>query len=294
MPRKKEFTATDFYKQVKINWEQSQLEWEPRNLENNILELAGAFQLGFNQQGFNVHFEDWPLKIGDNPVKYAWKFMCIEYNEAFLFELENKLLKQYKIFKDITPKPIKLEETNEFLGKADRARDLIVLSSCFLKKNPTLKQVNDLLKHELLHFVCKTEYHGLSFLAKAKRLKIDDDYIRSELFNEEKLWLEGRFARIINAQSEEEIIDKKKPSFNRFSTITIGLRDFPLAVAYKHLREIYGLSVQEVSRASGISENEIIEIETDGSRYDIFTDKAALRKVFEAIVEMPKAPQVKK
>jgi hypothetical protein len=109
------------------------------------------------------------------------------------------------------------------------------------------------LKEELLHFVCKKEGHNLNFCAKAAKMKIADDYVYSQLISEpNKSWLEGRLSIKINEQDIEELIDHKRPSFNRFRDYIME-RAIPMRVAYKNLREINGLSVCEVSKRSGIS-----------------------------------------
>jgi hypothetical protein len=205
---------------------------------------------------------------------------------SFLFELEKKLLRQYKTYKNIEPRPVKIVEADDFNGTADD--DFILISAKFLKSNPTVKEITDLLKHELLHYVCDREGHNLNFCAKAAKMKVAGDYEYSQLLSEaNKSWLEGRLSIKINEQGEEELIDHKRPSFNRFRDFIMDAA-FPVGKAYQGLREINNLSVCEVSKRSGISEDEIMRIETGDFRVGmLFTNEATLKKVFKAIVGKP-------
>jgi hypothetical protein len=210
------------------------------------------------------------------------------YDEATLFELEKKILKKYETFKNVEPKPIKIVAIDDCDGRAEDSEMLV--SSKFLQKNPTLKEVNDLLKHELLHYACKGEGHGPGFCAKARKLKIADESTYRQLFSEgNKGWLDGRLTYEVNEQGEAVLIDKRKPSFDRFFGDFVLGRGVPIAWAYRRLREAHGLSIREVALRSGISEDEIVKIETENSGYKI-RDETTLRKVFKAIVHKPKSP----
>lgn len=65
-------------------------------------------------------------------------------------------------------------------------------------------------------------------------------------------------------------------------------RGLPVALAYRRLREMNGLSIEEVAARSGISEEEILKIETKDSGYQLFRHEAMLKKVWQAIVNKPK------
>jgi len=160
------------------------------------------------------------------------------------------------------------------------------VSSNFLQRNPTLREVKDLLKHELLHYVCKNEGHTLRFFSKSQKLKINGVYDHVLLSEANKDWLEGRLSYEVNEQGKEVLIDKKKPSFKRFSENTIVERGIPIFLAYKTLRELNGLSIQEVVARSGINEAEIVKIETKDSGFNIFRNEAILKKVFLLTIDL--------
>ena len=209
------------------------------------------------------------------------------YTETFLFELEKKLLKKYKTYKNVEPKPVKIVESVDFGGQA--SDNAILVSTNFLKRNPTLKEVRDLLKHELLHYVCNKEGHNLDFIAKARKMKIVGDYENDRLLNEvNKSWLEGRLSIEGNEHGEEELIEHKRPSYDRFREYII-YSTIPLSSAFRSLREMNNLSVSEVSKRSGINESEILKIEVEASTHQFYTrDEHVLKKLFKAIVDKPR------
>jgi len=146
---------------------------------------------------------------------YGEKVLQPIYDESSLFELEKKLIRKCKTYKKVEPKSIRIVAENDFDACAED--DAILVSTSFLNSNPDLKQVSDLLKHELLHYVCKEEGHSVSFAKKAVKMKIIDDYTNRQLFDEpHKDWLEGRLSYEVNEKGEQVLIDKKRPSFDRF------------------------------------------------------------------------------
>jgi len=90
---------------------------------------------------------------GYNNVDLLDLFEDSAYDEPTLLELEKKLIHDNVACKNIEPKPVMIADTNRF--DARTTDDTILVSNSFLQKNPTLKEINDLLKRELLRNVRK-------------------------------------------------------------------------------------------------------------------------------------------
>ena len=200
----------------------------------------------------------------------------------YLFELEKKIIAKYRTFRNIDPKPIKLVENTDFYGRADEGA--ILVSILFLRKNPKVEEIEKLLKHELCHYVCQDEGHSLNFCAKSRKLKIDDNYDYNSLITEaNKSWLEGRLSLKANDKGEEVLIDHKRPSYKRFRDY-ITDKDIPVSTAFKMLRQLHGLSVNELAKKTGLGIERIAQIEKDSDIAFLYSNEFMAKKVFKAIV----------
>jgi DNA-binding MarR family transcriptional regulator len=75
------------------------------------------------------------------------------YDEPTLLKLEKKIINENEACKNVAPKPIMIADSDSF--DARTTDDAILISKSFLQKNPTLAEVNNLLKRELLRNVQK-------------------------------------------------------------------------------------------------------------------------------------------
>jgi len=205
-----------------------------------------------------------------------------EMRERELFELEKKLIARYKSFRSLKPKPIRIVDNVDFAARV-KGR-YIEVSKQFLDTNPPLKEVENTLKHELIHCLYPNYGHSIEFYNLAKRLKVADHYtLKQMLFNEvNKSTLEGRIGyRIVGG--EEHYYIRKKPSWK-------GLKDFcedrciPFGEALKTLREIYGLTRKELASKLKAKVSTIKRIEEDKLNETLYENEKILRKIFWAIV----------
>lgn len=92
-------------------------------------------------------------------------------NEKTLFKLEKKLIKKHRnILGDLKPRPIKIIETTDYKGHANK--NFLKLSRQFLDVNLEKSIIRTML-HELNHYSLENENHSLKFLENMKKMGYD-------------------------------------------------------------------------------------------------------------------------
>ena len=96
--------------------------------------------------------------------------------EQLVYNLERKLIRKY--FKGLRPRAVKLVKDPDFSGMADEPH--LLIDEALVGKKPT-KDLEDLLKHELIHYELKDngkDYHGhgQAFLKRAGEMEIIGSY----------------------------------------------------------------------------------------------------------------------
>ncbi len=85
---------------------------------------------------------------GHNNLDLLELFEDSTYDEPSLLKLEKKIIDENETYKNMVPKPIMITDSDSF--DARTTEDVILISKNFLQKNPTVTEVNNLLKRELL------------------------------------------------------------------------------------------------------------------------------------------------
>jgi DNA-binding MarR family transcriptional regulator len=85
---------------------------------------------------------------GYNNLNLLDPFEDSVYDEPNLLKLEKKIIDENEDYKNMAPKPIMIADSDSF--DARTTDDAILISKNFLQKNPTVTEVNNLLKRELL------------------------------------------------------------------------------------------------------------------------------------------------
>ncbi len=106
--------------------------------------------------------------------------------ERKVYQFEKRLIA--KFFKGLKPRPVKLVRDVDLLG---RAEDPYLEINEFLLEAGKEKELEDVLKHELIHYELQDsgkEYHGhgTSFLKRAGQLGIVDSYVLERCFSFEE------------------------------------------------------------------------------------------------------------
>jgi DNA-binding MarR family transcriptional regulator len=85
---------------------------------------------------------------GSNQIDLLEIFEDSPYDEPALLKLEEKILGENEACKNVAPKPIMITDSDNFDVRT--TEDAILVSKSFLQRNPTITEVNNLLKRELL------------------------------------------------------------------------------------------------------------------------------------------------
>ena len=106
--------------------------------------------------------------------------------EQRVYRLEKQLIE--KFFKGLKPRPVKLVRHVNFHGQAS---DLCLEINEALLEAGKEKDLEDVLKHELIHYELKDggkKYHGhgAAFLRRAQQLGIVDSYVLERCFSIEE------------------------------------------------------------------------------------------------------------
>jgi len=106
--------------------------------------------------------------------------------EQWVYNLERQLIRKH--FKGLRPRPVKLVKDPHFGGMADEPN--LLIDKALVGKKPT-KDLEDLLKHELIHYELKDsgkDYagHGQAFLKRAGALEIIGSYELARCFSLEE------------------------------------------------------------------------------------------------------------
>lgn len=197
------------------------------------------------------------------------------------------MITKYKCFSKLKPKAIKIVDTKDFDAKVSGRH--ILISKIFLEKGPSQKEIEDLLKHELIHCVYPKYGHSIEFINLARRLKTRvSDYEWTNLIDElNKTVLEGRISYYINERGEEVVKIRRSPSWRGFKEL---LEDqyFHAGEALKMLRKRCSVSRRELAEKVAISEYKLRQIEEDKDDVMLYTSEPLLRKIFYEILKLEK------
>lgn len=233
--------------------------------------------------------QGWTLSKVLNHNKYLAKIIVCEmrkevrrvvesYNERDLFKLEKKIVNECKDFSNLNLKPIKIADSDEFDGQADE--DAIKISTNFLKRKPSMKELEDLLKHELIHYLHPGHGHSIEFIEQAKRLGVTVEY--RNLIEVNKTLLEGRIKWKINMNGVEEVTIGKHPSWKGFKE---SLERFylPPGIALKELRNLYDVSAEDLAEKIGITSSQLQQIEKSDDISLLYCKEKLLKTIFQGI-----------
>lgn len=204
------------------------------------------------------------------------------YSESYLFKIEKEIINKYKTFRNI--KPLKIIITNSYEYEGENNGEAIYISApLFLSKNPSKKEVEELITHELIHSIVPGG-HSLEFWTIAKRLGVASNYILQQMISEpNKTALEGRFKVSINEKGEGIIKIRKRPSWKGFKELLAkkgGLMYY--GVALKRLREINYKTIEDISFITKIPFIKIEEFESK-KEIGILTEKE-MKQIFKTII----------
>lgn len=203
------------------------------------------------------------------------------FDEESLYELEKKLIEKNSKLSVIKPRPVFIVD-KELGGCA--LPDKIEVGICFLEGKPSQGEVEQLLKHELLHYVHPEHGHSIEFVEDAVEMGIWTDYDSRQLINElNQTRLEGRIFYKTNEEGEREFMVKDEPSWEGFEDVVVDA-DMPAGELLRSLREGYQMSISEVAESIGISEEELKRVEENGNKTAFWCEKGLMKNIFMGIV----------
>jgi len=206
------------------------------------------------------------------------------FDEESLYELEKKLIEKHPKFNGIKPRPIILVDMD---AKGRALQDKIEIDRGFFEMNPSQRDVEALLKHELLHYVYTGQGHSIEFLNDAVEMGILDDIDRRQLINElNQTRLEGRVFYQPDENGEAYII-RDKPSWECFKqTSEEFLERSAMASSelLRRLREGYQMPISEAAESIGISEEELKRVEENKDLMILYLEEDLLKKIFMGII----------
>jgi hypothetical protein len=214
---------------------------------------------------------------------FIWVFST--FSETELLDIEEKIIKRYRTFQKL--KPISIKITNSAEYEAENTGEAINISQPnFLSQNPSVKEVEDLLKHELIHSIVKGG-HSIEFWRISSRLGIASNYELRQIISEpNKTALEGRIKLVPGEENEVKIRIRAKPSWKGFKELLEHHGGKPYyGKAMKRLREIYGLSVNEIARRTGIPIEDIFRFEKSIDPIYLTHEEPLLKRIFKSITQ---------
>lgn len=158
--------------------------------------------------------------------------------ERKVYQLEGRLVRMY--FKGLKPRPIKIVKKRELLGVA--AEPFLYVSDRIVRQ-PFSKQLEDTLKHELIHYELKDagkEYygHGKAFLKRAIELNIVGSYELQQCFSFEELEGIPTIRKRVKI-SLKEVQDELLRSIRNLFRLVLKLPDREKIRFYLQLRNLY-------------------------------------------------------
>jgi hypothetical protein len=124
----------------------------------------------------------WLACVGEEEKGDRWK---VNAKEQKLYRLELKLIKQY--FKGLRPRPVKLVKKLALGAHGEAGEPHLLIRD----SKQTRKELDALLKHELIHYELKDKGkvyhgHGEAFLKRAQELGIVNSYVLQRCFSAEE------------------------------------------------------------------------------------------------------------
>jgi len=162
--------------------------------------------------------------------------------------------------------------------------DKIEIGRGFLEINPSKSEVEQLLKHELLHYVHPEHGHSIEFVEDAEEMGIWTDYDSHQLINElNQTRLEGRIFYKTNEEGELEYVIRDDPSWEGFKDVVIDV-NLPVGELLVRLREGYQMSRSEAAKGIGISEEELKRVEESENKKAFWHEKDLMKNIFMGII----------